>query len=121
VLRVVAGHVVALSPESFNKGIARPSLECESSGFDALYQRRTRDECFVGFADFVIGGLDAAIEDSARLPFVFAMSVLSAWKRCKLVANMLTYLSSISASTSSPVRKPSMYTTNGFAEKMCTS
>jgi hypothetical protein len=75
VLRVVAGYVVALGPESFDECIARPSLECESAGFDALYKWRTRDKCFVGLADFVVGRLDAAIEDGARLPFVFTAFV----------------------------------------------
>lgn len=121
VLRVVAGHVIALSPESLDECIARPSLECESTGFDALYKRRTRDERFIGFANFVVGRLNAAMKDSARLPFVFADSILLAGLHCELVANGLSHLSSISASASSPVRKPSMYITNGFAEKTCTS
>ena len=121
-LRVVAGHVVALCPESFDEGIARPSLECESTGFDALYEWRTRNERFIGFADFVVGCLDATMEDSARLPFVFAAIVsLARLRRRELVANRQGYLSSMSASASSPVRKPSMYITNGFAEKRCTS
>ncbi len=107
-LRIVAGHVVSLSPESFDECIARPSLECERTRFDALHQRRTRDERFIGLADFVVGSLDATIEDSARLPFVFAVFVLLACLHHTLVANMLIYLNSISASASSPVRKPSM-------------
>ena len=74
-LRVVAGHVIALSPESFDECIARPSLECQRTRFDALHQRRTRDERFIGLADFVVGRLDAAIEDGARLPFVFTAFV----------------------------------------------
>lgn len=120
-LRVVAGHVVALCPESFDEGIARPSLECESTGFDALYEWRTRNERFIGFADFVVGCLSATVEDSARLPFVFAAFISSAGLHHELVANEQGHLSSMSASASSPVRKSSMYTTNGFAEKRCTS
>lgn len=108
VLRVVAGHVVPLSPESFDEGIARPSLERESAGFDALHEWRTRNERFVGLADVVIGGLNATIEDSARLPFVFAVFTLLAGLCRMSVASRLNYLSSTSASASSPVRKPSM-------------
>ena len=98
----MTGHVIALGPESFDEGIARPSLECESTGFDALHEWRTRNERFIGFADFVVGRLDVTVEDSAWLPFVFADFISL-------------------ASASSPVRKPSMYITNGFAEKTCTS
>ena len=107
-LRVVAGYVVALGPESFDECIARPSLECERTRFDALHQRRTRDERFIGLADFVVGSLDATIEDSARLPFVFAVFTLLAGLCRMSVASRLNYLSSTSASASSPVRKPSM-------------
>ena len=88
-LSVVAGHVVALSPESFDERIARPSLECESSRFDALYEWRTWNERFIGLADLVVGGLDATVEDSARLPFVFATFVLLARLRRTSVANVL--------------------------------
>lgn len=77
-LRVVAGHVIALGPQSFDEGIARPSLECESTGFDALYEWRTWNERFIGFADFVVGRLNATMKDGARLPFVFATFTLSA-------------------------------------------
>lgn len=107
-LRVVTGHVVALSPESFDEGIARPSLKRKSPGFDALHEWRTRDERFVGPADFVIGGLNATVEDGAGLPFVFTVFTLLARMFRISVANMLNYLSSTSASASSPVRKPSM-------------
>jgi len=88
VLRVVARDVIALSPESFDERIARPSLECESTGFDALYQWRTRDKCFVGLADFVIGSLNATVEDGARLPFVFTALISSACLYRISVANM---------------------------------
>lgn len=107
-LRVVTGHVVALSPESFDEGIARPSLECESPGFDALYQWRARNERFIGFADVVVGRLNAAVEDGAGPPFVFAAFVLLARLYRTSVANVLNYLSSTSASASSLVRNPSM-------------
>jgi hypothetical protein len=78
VLCIVTRRIVALSPESLDECIARPPLESEGTGLDALDQWRTRNERFVGLADVVVGLFNTAVEDGAGLPFVFATIILLA-------------------------------------------
>lgn len=68
-VRIVPGDVIPLRPEALDVRFARPALEGEGAGLDALDEGVAVDEGFVGFADLVVGLFDAAVEDCGGLPF----------------------------------------------------
>ena len=77
VVRVVARRVVALGPEAFDESFLRPALETEGAGFDALDCGVAVYEGFFGFADRVVGGFLAGVEDCGGLPFLGTGEVVS--------------------------------------------
>lgn len=70
--RIVARDVIALGPEAFDKGVGGPALEGQGAAFDALHERRAREQCFVGFAHVGVCAFGVAAEDCGGLPFVGA-------------------------------------------------
>ena len=69
---VVPRYVVALCPESFDKGFRWPALECESTLFDAPYGLVPRNLGFLGLSNCFVCGFYAAVEDGGGLPFLAA-------------------------------------------------
>ena len=57
---IVARDVVALGPQALNESVGGPALEGEGAGFDALHERRAREQGFVGSAHVGVGGFVGA-------------------------------------------------------------
>lgn len=52
------------------------TLKCEGSALDTLDDAVAVDHGFLGFADFLVAGFDAAVEDCGGLPFVGAVMLI---------------------------------------------
>ena len=68
VLSIVPGDVVALGPQALDVSVGRPALEGQGAGFDALHERRAREEGFVGFAHVGVCAFGGAGVDCRGLP-----------------------------------------------------
>lgn len=69
-VRVVARKVIPLRPQPLDVRLLRPALERQCPGFDALDDGVAVDQGLLRFADFLVCGLDPAVEDRGGLPFV---------------------------------------------------